>query len=86
MAGDSSNSIYHGATPPKPSHLLSDQPPTPHPVDDQSLRNYRLESYRRAPDSVPSYHQDSILSNTQEPHHEKVAAELDAIMARLKQK
>ncbi|KAI1455107.1 hypothetical protein F4805DRAFT_460041 [Annulohypoxylon moriforme] len=84
MASNSTKSVYHGTTPHKPIHRFSVQQPTPHPVDDKSLREYRLESYKKGPDSVPLLrYQVSSLNSAQVPHETRVAAELETILSRL---
>ncbi|KAI1204724.1 uncharacterized protein F4807DRAFT_465366 [Annulohypoxylon truncatum] len=84
MANDSKNSVYYGMTPSKPTHKFSNNQPTSHPVDDRSLREYRLESYRKESDSVPLPHTETSASNnTQALRKAKVAAELDSILSRL---
>ncbi|KAI1407294.1 hypothetical protein F5Y13DRAFT_206509 [Hypoxylon sp. FL1857] len=84
MTSDSNNAAYNGMTPSKPNHRFSENPPTPGPVDSQSLRAYRLASYENGADSVP-------LPNVrlQEPgdikaaHKARAAAALRAIQDRL---
>ncbi|KAI0838487.1 hypothetical protein F5Y06DRAFT_47882 [Hypoxylon sp. FL0890] len=84
MASNSNKSAYYGVTPPKPSHRFSKNPPTPHPVDKQSLREYRLENYRNGPDSVPlAKSQVTASDNTQTIRQAKLAADLNDIVSRI---
>ncbi|RYP80868.1 hypothetical protein DL769_002246 [Monosporascus sp. CRB-8-3] len=82
MTLDSNRAAYGGRTPEKPSHTFSVQPPTNHPVDQQSLSTYRLATFANAPGSVP-------LGTGQSPHaveaahRARAAAQLNAISSRL---
>ncbi|KAI2631439.1 hypothetical protein GGS26DRAFT_557705 [Hypomontagnella submonticulosa] len=80
MTGNSNDAAYNGVTPDKPSHHFSENPPTPHPADKQSLGGYRLERYEKGPDSVPLGHVQPASSGTRK---ENVVAELNNIISRL---
>ncbi|RYO79763.1 hypothetical protein DL766_001075 [Monosporascus sp. MC13-8B] len=77
MAPDSNRAVYGGQTPKKPAHTFSVQPPTKHPVDQQSLGAYRLTIFANAPGFVP-------LGTGQSPesvdaaHRARVVAQLNA--------
>ncbi|KAI0893006.1 hypothetical protein F4806DRAFT_499531 [Annulohypoxylon nitens] len=45
--------VYNGTTPQKPQHYFSRNPPTDDPVNQQSLRSYRLEKFVHGPNNVP---------------------------------
>ncbi|KAI1407296.1 hypothetical protein F5Y13DRAFT_175246 [Hypoxylon sp. FL1857] len=85
MASDSNKSVYHGVTPPKPGHRISEYPPTPHAVDQQSLRDYRLESYRNGLDSVPLANPHATASSitTQTTRQAELTANLNNILSRI---
>ncbi|KAI0887010.1 uncharacterized protein GGS22DRAFT_159174 [Annulohypoxylon maeteangense] len=52
----SNTTTYNGATPPKPQHYFSRNPPTHDPTNDQNLRAYRLDKFINGPNSVPTAH------------------------------
>ncbi|KAI0893005.1 hypothetical protein F4806DRAFT_499530 [Annulohypoxylon nitens] len=77
MTSKSENSAYGGATPSKPTHRFSENPPTSHPVDDQSLRDYRLDNFVKGPNSVPLQSlQASATSGTQAQNEMKASEEV----------
>ncbi|KAI1204723.1 uncharacterized protein F4807DRAFT_445989 [Annulohypoxylon truncatum] len=61
---DSDVTVYHGATPHKPQHFFSRNPPTPHPTNEQSLRSYRLNKFVNGPDNVSMAHVQTIQPHT----------------------
>ncbi|KAI0379400.1 hypothetical protein F5Y04DRAFT_128517 [Hypomontagnella monticulosa] len=81
MAGNSNDAAYNGVTPDKPNHHFSDNPPTPHPADKESLGGYRLARYEQAPNSVPLA---NIQTTTTTTRKENVLAELNDILSRLR--
>ncbi|KAI0379404.1 hypothetical protein F5Y04DRAFT_282826 [Hypomontagnella monticulosa] len=86
MATSSKGGVYHGATPPKPSHYFSGNPPTPHPIDQQSLRDYRLDRFKNDPGAVALAHfRASNHNDTQATRQATTAIELAAILSRLNQ-
>ncbi|KAI2631427.1 hypothetical protein GGS26DRAFT_591305 [Hypomontagnella submonticulosa] len=56
MATSSNKAVRNGETPRKPSHYFSRHPPTSHPVDQQSLRDYRLFGYLNGLDNMLPVH------------------------------
>ncbi|RYP07013.1 hypothetical protein DL765_009282 [Monosporascus sp. GIB2] len=78
MAPESNRAIYGGQTPEKPAHTFSVQPPTKHPVDQQSLGTYRLTTFANAPGSVPLGTGQGPKS-VEDAHRARVAAQLSAI-------
>ncbi|KAI1654390.1 hypothetical protein F4813DRAFT_207424 [Daldinia decipiens] len=84
MADNSSSPAYYGATPSKPAHHFTENPPTSDPADKKSLQDYRLQLFKDGPNSVPLVDDRTPSSdNSQASHEAKVAAELEAILARL---
>ncbi|KAI2777655.1 hypothetical protein F4815DRAFT_448045 [Daldinia loculata] len=84
MANNSNSAAYYGANPSKPTHHFTENPPTSHPADKQSLQDYRLQLFQDGPNSVPLVNDRTPSSdNTQASHEAKIAAELEAILARL---
>ncbi|KAI1440270.1 hypothetical protein F5Y02DRAFT_423216 [Annulohypoxylon stygium] len=51
--------VYNGTTPQKPQHYFSRNPPTHDPVNQQSLRSYRLYKFVNEPNTVPVAHVQS---------------------------
>ncbi|RYP16370.1 hypothetical protein DL765_005150 [Monosporascus sp. GIB2] len=78
MAPESNRAAYGSQTPEKPAHTFSVQPPTKHPVDQQSLGAYRLTTFVNAPGSVPLGTGQSPKS-VEAAHRAQVAAQLNAI-------
>ncbi|KAI1415081.1 hypothetical protein F5Y13DRAFT_157790 [Hypoxylon sp. FL1857] len=84
MPGNSNKVTYNGETPKKLKHHFSHNPPTSHPADKGSLRNYRLDGYKNGPESVPlTGTHTSNSGDTQAVRKAAVAAELNAILCRL---
>ncbi|KAI1805824.1 hypothetical protein F4811DRAFT_201560 [Daldinia bambusicola] len=82
MSQDSDRAVCNGEAPPKPSHSLSENPPTSHTTDRQSLREYHLDRFISSPNSVPlASVQTATDSNAQEAHQRNLATEVEAIMA-----
>ncbi|KAI1641870.1 uncharacterized protein F4817DRAFT_28657 [Daldinia loculata] len=52
LSASSNEAIYDGIITHKQSHYYSRNPPTAHPVDEMSLRTYRLNKFLVEPDSA----------------------------------
>ncbi|KAI0849381.1 hypothetical protein F5Y00DRAFT_261517 [Daldinia vernicosa] len=84
MANNSNSAACYGATPSKPTHNFTENPPTSHPADKKSLQDYRLQLFKDGPNSVPLVDDRTPSSDASEASHKaKMAAELEAILARL---
>ncbi|KAI8963587.1 hypothetical protein F5Y11DRAFT_346399 [Daldinia sp. FL1419] len=84
MSDKSNIAAHFGATPSKPTHNFTGNPPTGHPTDQQSLQEYRLRAFQDGPDSVPLVHDGTTSSESAKASHEaRIAAELEAILSRL---
>ncbi|KAI1469140.1 uncharacterized protein F4812DRAFT_470243 [Daldinia caldariorum] len=85
MANNSNSAAYNGEALPKPTHRFTKTPPTSHPCDKESLRDYRLQVFRDSPKSAPLAHNRTPNPGNLKRHHKaEVAAELEAILARLR--
>lgn len=80
--------IPASVVPTKPSHHFSSNPPSSQPIDERSLRDYRLREYQNGPESVPfAYVQSSQSRNDQATHktapQAALVTDMDAILTRL---
>ncbi|KAI0849383.1 hypothetical protein F5Y00DRAFT_269363 [Daldinia vernicosa] len=82
MTQSSDNAAHNGTTPPKQAHSFSENPPTSHATDSQSLREYRLDRFKNEPNSVPlASVQPDAPDKAQETRRTNLAADLNTILS-----